>query len=68
MTMRLPLNDIRAVRREMCRVYRDARSGRIDTRDAARLCFVLAAIRATIEACTLEARVCALEESHGLES
>jgi len=55
------LTNLRAVRRELARVYVDARQGRIDPRDAARLAFVLSAMAKTLESELIERRIDALE-------
>ncbi len=60
-TPRLNLSSAAGVRREMTRVYRDARTGRIDSKDAARLVFVLDRIGKLITAEDLEKRVESLE-------
>ena len=61
---RLCLRDIDAIRREMGRVYRDARRGQIDTSEAARLVYILGELRKAYEASTLERRLAALEREH----
>jgi hypothetical protein len=43
------LGTLRLVRREMGRVYRDARSGRIPTSEATRLTYILVALARTME-------------------
>ena len=43
------LGTMRLVRREMGRVYRDARSGRIPTSEATRLTYILVALARTME-------------------
>ena len=62
---RICLRDIDAIRREMGRVYRDARRGQIESGEAARLVYILAELRKTYEASTLERRLVALESEHG---
>ena len=42
------LNDLRGIRREMIKVYRETRRGMLDTKDAARLVYVLREISRTI--------------------
>lgn len=60
------LHDIAAVRREMAKVYRDSRSGKIDTRDGARLVYMLTQIKELHAAEELERRVQQLEKlTHG---
>ncbi|MDE2295249.1 MAG: hypothetical protein KGL36_07285 [Gammaproteobacteria bacterium] len=61
---RICLRDIDAIRREMGRVYRDARRGQIESTEAARLVYILAELRKTYEASTLERRLIALESEN----
>jgi len=56
------LHDMEAVRREMARVYRDMRSGRIDTQDGTRLVYSLTQIAKLHEAVELVRRLEKLEE------
>jgi hypothetical protein len=58
---RIDLKTIDDVRVEMARVYRDMRSGKIDTQDGTRLAYVLAQIGKLIEAGDIEKRLEALE-------
>ena len=58
---RIDLRTIDDVRVEMARVYRDMRSGRMDTQDGTRLAYVLAQIGKLIEAGEIEKRLEALE-------
>lgn len=51
------------VRREMAKVYRDMRSGRIDTQDGTRLAYVLTQIAKAMEIGELEQRVKALQRA-----
>ncbi|MHB1333208.1 MAG: hypothetical protein ACYCY1_11475 [Sulfuriferula sp.] len=60
-TPRLELSTIDAVRREMARLYREAKAGNIPTADASRLAFILGQVGKLIEIGTLEARLNALE-------
>ena len=53
------------VRREMARVYRHMRHGRIDTQDATRMTYVLSQIAKIIQTAELEARVAAVERALG---
>lgn len=62
---RISLRDIDAIRREMGRVYRDARHGQIETSEAARLVYILGELRKTYEASVLERRLVVLESEHG---
>lgn len=61
---RLELATIDSVRREMARLYREAKAGNIQTADASRLAFILAQVGKLIEIGTLEARLNALENEH----
>jgi len=56
------LHDIAAVRREMGKVYRDARAGKIDSQDGTRLVYILTQIAKLHEAEELERRVQQLEK------
>ena len=58
----LKLATIEDCRREMARVYRDARSGTTDTQDASRLVYMLTSIAKMIEIGQLEQRLTILEE------
>jgi len=49
------------VRREMGKLYREARAGRIDTRDATRLAYILGEMLKLFAVRELEARVKVLE-------
>lgn len=63
---RINLNDLDGLRREMARVYRDMRGGRVPSQDGARLVYVLGELRKVFEACDLEKRIAALEGgNHG---
>ena len=53
------------VRREMARVYRQMRHGRIDTQDATRMTYVLTQIAKIIQTAELDARVAAVERALG---
>jgi len=57
------LETLADVRREMARVYRHMRHGRIDTQDATRMTYVLTQIAKIIEASELDARVAAVERA-----
>lgn len=59
------LHDVDAIRREMSRVYREARRGTLDTREAGRLVYILGEIRKCYEVSVLERRLAALENPHG---
>lgn len=56
------LDSIRAVRRELAKVYRDMRGKKISTMDGSRLAFVLATIGRILERSDLEQRLEALEQ------
>ncbi len=58
---RINLNDLDGLRREMARVYRDTRGGRVHSQDGARLVYILGELRKVFEACDLEKRIAALE-------
>jgi uncharacterized protein YjhX (UPF0386 family) len=58
---RIDLKTLDDVRVEMARVYRDMRTGRIESQDGTRLVYVLAQIGKIIEAGDVEKRVEALE-------
>jgi hypothetical protein len=65
-TPQLKLATIEDCRREMARVYRDARSGQTETADASRLVYMLTSIGKMIEVGQLEERLNALEDKqHG---
>lgn len=51
------------VRKEMARVYRHMRHGRIDSQDATRMTYVLSQIAKIIEISDLETRIERLEEA-----
>ena len=61
-TPQLKLATIEDCRREMARVYRDARTAATDTADASRLVYMLTSIAKMIEIGQLEQRLNALEE------
>jgi hypothetical protein len=50
------------VRREMGKLYREARNGQIDTRDATRLAYILGEMLKVFDIRKLEGRVKVLEE------
>ena len=58
---KIDLRDAQAIRRELARVYRDMRSGRIDTSDGTKLAYVLDMIRKAIETGSLAERMEMLE-------
>ena len=58
---RTALTRMEHVRDEMARVYRVARTGKIDTADASRLTYMLATLAKIIESSDIEARLDNLE-------
>lgn len=56
------LHNLEAVRREMCRVYRDMRNRRIDSQDGTRQVYVLSQIAKVHEIAVLEKKVAELEK------
>ncbi len=60
-TPRLNLHELDAIRREMTRVYRDMRCGKLHSQDGTRLVYVLGELRKMFEVCELEKRIEALE-------
>ncbi|MCX7182630.1 MAG: hypothetical protein NTY92_01540 [Nitrosospira sp.] len=60
----LKLATIEDVRREMARVYREARTGVSDTANASRLVYMLISIAKMIEIGQLEQRITILEENN----
>ena len=59
------LETLTDVRREMARVYRQMRHGRIDTQDATRMTYVLTQIAKIIQVSELDARIEAVERTLG---
>ncbi len=59
---RVDLKTIDDVRLEMARVYREMRTGQIDTQDGTRLSFVLGQIGKLIQVNEIEQRMVALEK------
>lgn len=59
------LETLTDVRREMARVYRGMRHGRIDSQDATRMTYVLSQIAKIIQTAELDARVAAVERALG---
>ncbi|HMW17743.1 MAG TPA: hypothetical protein PK981_04015 [Accumulibacter sp.] len=55
------LDGMRSIRDEMARVYREARSGKIETQDATRLVFMLDKLREMTVAIEFEERITKLE-------
>ena len=58
---RCKLDTVQDVKREMAKVYREARSGMVDAQDATKLTWCLQAIGKVIESSDLEKRIEALE-------
>jgi hypothetical protein len=59
------LESLTDVRREMAKVYRQMRHGRIDTQDATRMTYVLTQLAKIIQTTELEARIEAVERALG---
>lgn len=59
---RIELHDLRAVRKEMSKVYRAVRRGELSSAEGCRLTFMLSSIGRLIEASDIEQRLKALEE------
>ena len=60
---KIDLRDAHAIRRELGAVYRDMRSGRIETQDGTRLAYVLDQIRKAYETGLLQDRIDLLERA-----
>ena len=58
---RCELDTLADVRREMAKVYREARSGLLDVQDASKFTWMLSSIGKVIEGSDLEKRIEALE-------
>jgi hypothetical protein len=58
---KIRLNELEDVRREMARVYREARGGIIDSSEAGRFAYILTGIGKLIEATVIEKRLEQLE-------
>jgi len=59
---RTALTRLEHVRDELARVYRQARTGKIETQDATRLTYILVNLSKIIESSDLEERIRTLEE------
>ena len=59
------LETLTDVRREMARVYRQMRHGRIESQDATRMTYVLTQIAKIIQVAELDARIEAVERALG---
>ena len=66
--LRLKLATVEDVRRELGRVYREARAGQRNVSDASRLAHVLAVLARLIEGSDLEKRIAALEAAAAANS
>lgn len=60
---KIPLNTLHDIRREMARVYRESRQGRIDMSDASKLNYQLQGLCKVIELSVIEDRLTALENN-----
>ncbi|WAW09756.1 hypothetical protein NB640_11085 [Oxalobacter vibrioformis] len=60
---KIDLHDAHAIRRELGSVYRDMRSGRIETQEGTRLAYVLDMIRKAYDTSVLQERVEFLERA-----
>lgn len=58
---KIKLNNLEDVRREMARVYREARAGTMDASEAGRLAYILTGIGKLIEVTDLEKRLLQME-------
>ncbi|WP_255398958.1 hypothetical protein [Nitrosovibrio sp. Nv6] len=58
---KIRLNELEDIRREMARVYREARGGAMDTSEAGRLAYILTGIGKLIEATDIEKRLLQME-------
>ena len=59
---KIRLNDAETIRMEMARLYRDMRTGRIETQDGTRLAYVLDMVRKAHETCELQRRLEIIEQ------
>lgn len=60
--VRIKLATVKEVSRELGRLYREARTGRVETQDASRLANMLSILGRLIEGGELEARIAAMEK------
>jgi hypothetical protein len=60
--IRVKLETVQDARKEMSKVYREARSGKVDISDASKLANILMLIGRMIESSDLEKRIAALED------
>ena len=63
---RINLHDSHAIRRELASVYRDMRSGAIETQDGTRLSYVLNQLLRAYESCVLQEKIEAIETTINL--
>ncbi len=61
--LKIDLRDSHAIRRELGAVYRDMRSGRIETQEGTRLAYVLEMIRKAYETAVLQERIELMERT-----
>jgi hypothetical protein len=61
--LKIDLRDSHAIRRELGAVYRDMRSGRIETQEGTRLAYVLDMIRKAYESAVLQDRIESMERT-----
>ena len=61
--LKIDLRDSHAIRRELGAVYRDMRSGRIETQEGTRLAYVLDMIRKAYETAVLQERIELMERT-----
>lgn len=66
--LRLPLTTVEDIRRELARLYREAKSGRRDVGDASRLAHMLGLLGRMVEGAELERRIAALEAAAAANS
>lgn len=59
--VKIKLDTLHDIRREMARVYRESRSGKLDLADASKLSYQLQNIVKVVEASVIEDRLLALE-------
>jgi len=60
-TTRINLHDAHAIRRELASVYRDMRSGKIDSSDGTKLGYVLNMLLRAYESCVLQEKIESIE-------
>lgn len=65
---KIPLNSLDDVRREMARVYREARARKLDTAEASKLSFMLQGLAKLLEATVIERRLSELEAESGIHT